>query len=421
MKNAKWIVALGGVLLAVAPCEAEAGELYRRKLSAPGSSGWFRVQLDADAQSESDDMWLGDEEGRPVPFLRERELGRGTTALTVRDLLTGRDEAGRVTAEFTVTGAAGETVVAEPEQRPLGHGALGLREVRGEMTLALQVEAAQPWVAEVEIARRLPSGEWSTREERVQLYDFGGEFRRTEFAVPREAAEWRLRLRGIQGELRSVRGVSARLERFMAARAAVRVPMAVTERKTGWTLTLERARRVTGIGLRLKGVVAPVQAEVLALDDDSPRGEERLRHVGSAQVWRMPGLNSSEGAVRFGAPAMSQRFRVRLPAGVELDSAEASVEEESLWFVAEAGHDYYLHFGGERRHAVGSLAALPARVGEPMPPVLSVGPRESDPFGRPVVEGFSVKLRRWLPWIVGALVAGLAWVALRLLRAPARP
>lgn len=401
---------------------AKPAEPFRRPISSGGASGWRQVQLDAAAQNAIAGTWIADEEGRPVPFLRERDLPARSIELVIQGLQGGRDASGHVLVEFSVAGKAGETIVTRPESRLLGYGALGFREVWPTMVFAFEIEAATPWVAEAEIARRLPSGEWGTRDERVQLYDFGGGFRRVEFSVPRESAAWRVRLKGIQGEIRTVRHVAARVP---AAATATRefksALLGVSRRQEGWTLTLaDGPRRVHGVELKLKGVVAPVRAEVLALDDDDPHGRETLVHGGSAQIWRMPGLNSSEGEVRFATPLVSERFRVLVPEGVELDeTATALVREESLWFVAEQGHDYFVHFASERKPAAGNLADLPARLGEPPPTVSFLGPVQADPFGRPVREDVSVVGKRWLPWVVGVAVALLAVVALRMLRKPA--
>lgn len=409
---------MAGVACGAGAFAAEPVKPFQRSLSVAPRAGWVQVQLDAEAQRWAETLWIGDEDGRPVPFLRESGAPTRSVALRVENLLTGTDDAGRATAEFRVSGTAGESIVQLNAIREIAPGALGaVPDTRSELRLAPEISADRPWVAEVEIARRSPSGEWVTLDQRVQLYDFGGEYRRTEFAVPRESAEWRLRLRAIQGQVRGVRSVAARLPGLALPVATHQVGLGVSRYDTGWTLTLpENALRVLAVNLTFKGTVAPVRAELWRLDDDEKRKEESLSWAGAEQVWSMPGLESQQGQVRLAASMMAERFRVKVPDGVEIAAATAEVAGESLWFVAEKNQQYALHLAGQRKTAAGDLAALPAQVDAPLPMILWIGAAQPDPFGTPLKRDVSEVLRGWLPWIVAVAVAVLAGVALRMMR-----
>lgn len=405
---------IGAVLAAVA--WGEPAQPFRRALSPAAKAGWTQVQLDAEAQAWAETAWIGDATGQPIPFLRESEMRSHDLPVQVRGLVTGTDDSGRPTAEFRVEGNAGESLVRRETWRSLGSGALGVRsDTRHAMNLTLDVDAKSPWVAEVEVALQPHGGEWTTLTDRVQVYDFGGEFRRLEFPVPRQSSVWRLRLRTIQGEIRGLRAVRATVAGIAAPLDVRRSALGVSREDEDWVLTLPAgAQRALAVHLNLQGVVAPVRAEVWRIERrDGDRGEAAT-WAGAAQVWNMPGLDSREGEVRFGTPVVGERFRVKLPAGVAIASAEAEVAGESFWFVAEKGGAYFLHLGGEKRPAPGNLAALPSALDAPLPELLTIGPPADDPFGKPRREDVSEIAKRWLPWAVGAAVAVLAGLALRM-------
>lgn len=407
---------IGGVFALTAWAEPE--KPFRRPLSPVLTAGWAQVQLDAEAQLWADTLWVGDAAGRSIPFVRESEMRPHDLPVKVRGLVTGTDEAGRPTAEFRVEGAAGESLVRRGAERSVDAGGGGAAPgSRPEMKLALEIEAKPPWVAEVEVALEPYGGGWTTLTDKVQVYDFGGEFRRLELPVPRQSSVWRLRLRAIQGEIRSIRAVRATV-------AGITLPvdfgpsaLEVSREDEGWVLTLPAgARRVVAVELGLKGVVAPVRAEVWRLGRAEGSGNDAITWAGAAQVWRMPGLDSREGEVRLGSPMMAERFRVKLPEGVEIESAEAMVGGESLWFVAEKGGQYFLHLAGERQAAPGNLAELPVSLDGLRPAVLSIGPPGEDPFGRARPVDWNGVVKRWLPWAVAAAVAVLAGLAVRMMQ-----
>ncbi len=65
------------LLLLLAACAREdRTSLYRRPISPTPASGWARLPLDAEAQRQLKDAWIGDVEGRSIPFIEARE-GRG--------------------------------------------------------------------------------------------------------------------------------------------------------------------------------------------------------------------------------------------------------------------------------------------------------------------------------------------------------
>lgn len=376
---------------------ASAAELYRRPLGAVAANGWHQVQLDEAAQAAITDAWLGDASGRPVPFLRQSEMAGRRETLPMSRVLSGRDDAGALNVEFRL-----EATLAPAD----------------EMVLTLSLDGTPPWIAQAEIARRQAGGEWLALERVEHLYEFGATERRLELRVPRDATEWRLRIRPVQGEIRRVAHLDAQVASARGEAPEREVLADVTRVKDGWLIEAAAVLRIKAVDLTLDGAVAPVRAEAAVEMQTSSRTPVH-RTVGRGLVWRMPGLGSAESTVRFDAPVSAQRLLVQLPAGAEVRSARLRVQEERLWFVAEAGQRYALHFGGEKQAAAGNLRDLPADVWRSAPPVLTLGAPERDPFGRPAAKDAGEALRRWLPWVIGALVLLLALVALRLLRQPA--
>lgn len=381
-------VALAGI--------AASADLYRRPLSAVVADGWHRFQLDAEAQANIDGAWLGDDDGRPVPFMRQRELMPRRDALAVSQLITGRADGDGLSVEFRVD-------VAKPD--------------RDEMEVTLVVEGTAPWIARVEIARRRDGSEWIGLESPVHIYEFNSAERQLAFTVPRDAPEWRLRVNPLQGELRRVTQVTAHVARAGGAAAERDVSAEVSRVGRGWQIEAPDLLRVVAVDLIFDGTVAPVRAAVAVEEETKVGREPGRRVVGRGSVWRMPGLNSSETTVRLEAPVIARRLALELPAGVELRGARLRVQEEQVWFVAEAGKRYALHFGGEQRLTAGNLRDLPAEVWRSAPPVLTLGSRESDPHGQPRGREWSAELRRWLPWSIAVIVALMAVVAWRLMRA----
>lgn len=396
---------------------AEAQKPYRRPLSPVILGGWTQVQLDAEAQREAESFWIGDGEGRPVPFLRESEAKSKDVALIVRDLVTGRDDAGNLIAEFRLARPDGRPVEQRESMRVVAPGVLGVKlDTRKQMVIALEVDASGPWAADVEVAFDQFGQGWTNEAEARQIYDFGPGERRLEFKVRRIAPKWRVRLKSLRGEIRGVQAVQVRAEGLPGPLSSRRSALGVATHQDGWTLMLPNgAQRVHAVHLQLRGTVAPVRAELFRLDDAAVQKDERATWVASGQVWEMPGLDSRAGEIRLATPVVAERFRLKLPAGVEVAAAEADIAGESLWFVAEKDVAYFLHFAGEKQTAPGNLGALPPPLDGALPDYLVIGQPQEDPFGKPLREDISVVLKRWLPWIVALAVAVLTGVALRLL------
>ena len=400
----------------------EPGKPFRRPLSPPVFAGWTQVQLDDDAQLLADTAWIGDSEGRPVPLLRESEAPTKDVALLVQNFTAGRDDAGHALVEFTLARADGKPVEQRESSRLIAPNALGIiLDSRKEMTLTLDVDAAGPWAADVQVAFDQFGQGWTNEPAARQVYDFGANERRLEFSVRRIAPKWRLRLTALRGEIRGVRAVTARAAGLSTRLDPRRSALGVSKHEEGWTLTLpDGARRVLAVHLKLRGTVAPVRAELWRLEDEPRRVDERATWVASAQVWEMPGLSSRAGEVRLATPVVAERLRVKLPAGIEIDSAEVETAGESLWFVAEKSGVYYLHLAGERQVAPGNLRDLPPVLDGQLPDYLLLGKPEADPFGVPLKTDWAALTQRWLPWAVAVAVAMLAGVALRLMRPPGR-
>jgi len=411
MKAALLFVCLVGVAW------AETEQPFRRPLSPVVLGGWTQVQLDAEAQRHADSLWLADAEGRPVPFLRESEASGKDVPLTVRDFVTGRDDAGNVTAEFVLTRPDGRPVEQRESMRLIAPGALGVMlDTRKQMRVTLEVDASGPWAADVAVAFDQFGQGWVNEDQPRQIYDFGAGERRLEFKVRRIAPKWRVRLTALRGEIRGVRAVQVRAEGLPGPLSTLRSALGVARDEDRWTLTSPRgALRVHAVHLQLRGTVAPVRAELFRIDGEAEAKDERETWVASGLVWEMPGLGSRAGEVRLTPPALAERFRLKLPSGVEVVQAEAEFAGESLWFVAEKKVDYFLHFASEKQIAPGNLAALPPVLDGALPDFLPIGPPEPDPYGKPLREDISVVLKRWLPWIVALAVAVLTGVALRLL------
>ncbi len=404
---------LGGALWA-----QEATQPFRRPLSPPVFGGWTQVRLDDDAQLHAETAWIGDSEGRSVPFLRESEVAAKDVALIVRDFAAGRDDAGHTVVEFALARPDGLPVAQRESSRLVAPNAFGIiLDTRKEMTIALDVDATGSWAADVQVAFDQFGQGWANETELRQIYDFSASERRLELKVRRIAPKWRLRLTALRGEIRGVRAVTVRAGGLPSRLDERSSSLGVARHADHWTLTLPNGpRRVLAVQLRLKGTVAPVRAELWRLEDEPRRAEERAIWAGSGLVWEMPGLNSRAGEVRLSTPVLAERFRLKLPEGVEVVSAEVVTAGESLWFVAQKGELYYLHLAGQKQVAPGDLAAMPAALDGALPDYLGIGKPEADPFGKPLRADISAVVRRWLPWAVAVAVAVLAGVALRMMR-----
>ena len=90
--------------LVLVGCEPQlVGELVARPVvRGENSVGWQRVELDGVAHRERDSLWLGDGQGRSVPFLFETGEVWRPKQLEVVDPLAGKNESNQPTFEFGV-------------------------------------------------------------------------------------------------------------------------------------------------------------------------------------------------------------------------------------------------------------------------------------------------------------------------------
>lgn len=419
MRRVRWLA--GGLVVALVAAAAEPVKPHRRMLTRAMQDGWAQVQLDAPAQLEADFLWIGDGEGRPVPFLREGEVPPQEAALAVRQMTSGKDDDGAWVVEFELARVDGRPLPLPKQESDewVSTRPLEIRlDVRRRVRMTVDVQAEGAWAAEVEASFDRFGQGWSRAAETWQVYDFGPGGRRIDFEVPRLAAKWRLRLQPLRGEIRGVRTVTAAVCGLTAPFGSWRSALGLTkdkEKEGRWVLTLpDGAQRVHAVHLALRGTVAPVRAQIERhADEQSPKAAVE---VGAAQVWEMAGLKSRQGEVRLVRPVVAEQLALILPEGVEPVSAEAEIGGESLWFVAQKGEEYFLHLGGERRVAPGNLAALPGVLEARLPELLGLGAVQDDPHGGPRKVDPADVAKRWLPWLVAMAVAVLAGVALRIRR-----
>lgn len=391
-------------------CEPKTTEdrasLKRAAVAPALESGWARVVLSREAQQGFPDLWIGEPNGASVPFLVERDGLWAPRDLRLSNLLLGRDASGRPTAEFTL---------ALPE-------AWQVRD-REHLHLRFDLEGAAPWVARVEVQRRLGEGPGITleRDEPLHVFDLGEAGRRTEVVIPWDALHHRITLVTLQGAAPRFKGLTARAatEPSLRAEDQLETPRLTAEADGSWTLALDGPDRIVGAEVALKPPVAPVSPRFSVPPAPAPQGQPEgyARSVSATGLlWNLPALGSS--ATRVGLePVTTDRLRLHLPEGAQVASVKLLVRRDALLFPAEAGKAYHLHWGGRVKPAPGNLSALPdsSRALYQQAP-LAVSPAETDPQGLPRSVPQEDPLRRWLPWIAGAAVLVLGALALRLLR-----
>lgn len=400
---------VSSLLLMLCACAAEdRSELRRRPVSAVAQSGWGRLSLDGDAQ-RAEGRWLGDAAGHPVPFLREREGLWAAQELATTGLVVGHDDKGQPSADFGLRLPDGWQI----------------RE-REQLRVDLDVEGEAPWVARVEIARRVSDGSYLTLEEPAArfLYDLGAGQRRLQMTLPWDGDRYRLILVPTQGKAPRVRGVritaSTWPEDLTADEIVEPAPLASGEKSGEWHVEFPQEERIVGMDVAADAPCAPVAVEVdamlhVSLHDRPPDRQAPSRIGGSGLIWNLPALQSQSTRITV-TPTITKSLTLHVPVGVRLVSAKALVRRERLLFPAEAGQTYYLHFGGAAREAPGNLGALPASRAIYSREPLRLGAPEADPQGVPRIVPAGYRTQPWLPWVVGLVVLLLAAAAWRLLR-----
>jgi hypothetical protein len=404
MKHA-WILAL--LVLGCAPMEDRSG-LVRRPVAPKSDSGWVRLPLDAEAQRGAAKLWLGDAEGHPVPFLRERDGLWESRALDLDRLLLGQDQAGRPTAEFLLR------IPATWRIRDREH-------LRIELDLAGQA----PWVCRAEVQRRLEGGDFLglPRESPLHVHDLGNTAGASRaLVVPWDAQHYRITLYSALGKaptIRSLRVVAATEAGEMEADQALAPAEAKREMAPGgverWTLKLPAEERVVGMDLNLHSPAAPLQPALSIPAEEKKGGRPAVPLPAQGLVWNLPALDSRATRLAV-APVSTDRLTLTLPSGARLKDVKILVRREVLIFPIEAGRPYFLHLGGGTKAAPGDLGALPpSRLVYARDP-LKLGPAEPDPQGVPRLITFSERTRPWLPWAAGLAAAALAWYAWKLFK-----
>lgn len=396
---------LGGTL---ACTREDRGGLERRPIPPPAQDGWARLRLDGAAQRAAGSLWIGDAEGRSIPFLREREGLWAPQDLETRDLLLGRDDRGRPTAEFGLKLPKGWQV-----------------RDREHLRVDLDLDGESPWAAQLLLARREGNGAWVNveRGHPAFVYDLGSGHTHRHAILPWEGDRFRITLEAAQGKAPKWNGlrVSARTEPEALDTDEVLAPRpdALPNSVMGgqrWSVTLPSPERVVALDVALQPPAAPLGIEI-EFAPELVEGRERRRPWGSGMVWNLPALHTESTRVAL-SPAVTGIFRLQLPEGAALASVKVLVRREALLFPAEAGKAYFLHQGGRPKEAPGNLGALPPCRQVYGRAALSLGPSEPDSqgLGR-LVEG-GERTRSWLPWAVGGAVAVLLGFALTLLKGP---
>jgi len=381
--------------------------LQQRPLSKPSRSGWALVELDAQAHRQRKGLWLSDGEGRPVPFQDMREGTRTTSPGPIPELRLGRDDRGRPSAAFNLP--------AFPEGTP---------------DLRLTVEAQdRPWIARVKLERVGPGGTWVLWDPRPRphVWQWSQGDEGLVVPLPAEPGPWRLTLLPILGRLPRLTGLSfapqrgrwnlVREERISAAMRP--------EAARLWRLTLPEGEEVHALDIRLRPPVGALRIE-LAIPRPPVEGRAQeplpLAHLGA--LWALPAFESEGTRLDFLEPFAGGDLLLRLPEGAEPLSVDALCQRSTLAFPAEQGQAYFLHLGGARREAPGSLSTLAATFDPRAAERLTLGAAEPDPHGfAPGAPALSIwdRLKGAWPWLIGALTLALVAVGMRLLKPGAPP
>jgi hypothetical protein len=403
-------LAPASLLLLLLGCAPEDRSNLKRQVVAPAAqSGWARVKLDAWAEQHRDSLWLSEPGGRPVPFTWEREGLWQPQVLETVGVLLGSDGQGHPTAEFALKFPEGWQV----------------RE-REHLRLDLEVTGEAPWVARVEVTRRMEAGDFVRldTEPPFHVYDLGHGRAVHSLTLPWDAERYRISLAATQGRAPKLTGLrvtactwpeALKADETLTPRSLTRLPARKGQEGTTWMLDLPGPARVVATDLVLRAPAAPVSAEVAAPRESGSGEEVRAVHLGNAVVWNLPAIQTRATRVAL-SPSVESRLQVTLPEGAELESARVLVRRSVLLFPAEAGRAHILHGGGGRREAPGDLGLLPSsRLVYTREP-LALGEPEADADGVLLPANPGEQTRPWLPWVVGGAVLVLGIAGFRLLK-----
>ncbi|WLT32008.1 hypothetical protein [Geothrix sp. PMB-07] len=385
------------LLLASLACVREdRAALHRRPIGPAPASGWARLSLDAGAQRQIKEAWIGDAAGRSVPFLIAREGLWESRSLPLEHLLLGKDSMGRPTAEFSLK---------LPEGWQVGE--------RENLRLEWDLQGTAPWVAQVKAERQRDGGGFIAYDppSPLHLYDLSPSGSRRQLDLPWDGHRYRLTLLASQGEAPHIRGLTARAEtrpEALETELALEGALAPEPGKPHtWRLNLPESERIVGLELQLAPPVAPLQPEIRI--GEGP--EEFRTWYGSDLVWNLPALNTRSSRIAL-QPVEAKTLTLTLPEGATPLSVRVLVRRQTLLFPAEAGQAYALHLGGEIKPAPGSLGALPSIRTLAATTPLALGPSQPDDQGIPHREGADQRARPWMPWVAGLallILGGVAW------------
>lgn len=388
------------LLLLVACGREDRTALQRRPIAPAPASGWARLPLDAAAQRQLSNAWIGDGTGRSIPFLEAREGLWEPRPLPVELLLTGRDAEGHPTAAF---------MLKVPEGWQVGE--------RESLKLDLDLEGTAPWVVQVKAEREQPGGGFITYAPAapLHLYDLAPSGSRRSLDLPWDSQRYRLTLLSSQGEAPRIRGLTVRAEtrpEALEAELALEGTLAPEPGKPRtWRLSLPESERIVGLDLELAPPAAPLRPDIRLSEDQ----EEFRDHYCSDLVWNLPALNTRSSRVAL-APVLARTLTFTLPEGAAPQRAGVLVRRQTLLFPAEAGQAYALHLGGERKPAPGSLGALPSVRALAASAPLALGTAQTDDQGLPRRESADQRARPWMPWVAVLALVVLGAVAWRLFR-----
>ncbi len=404
--NRSAFVLLAALLLLGCVSE-DRSHVRRRPLELAAQNGWARVRLDGEAQRDTQGLWISDADGNSIPYLMEREGLWAPQVLETSQYLAGKDALGNPTAEFALVFPNGWQV----------------RE-REQLRLDLDLEGKSPWVARVDISRRMANGGYLTleRDSPFFVYDLSNDRHTSQITLPWDAERYRVTLVPTQGKAPSLRGLrvtaSTWPEQLEADEVAEPRITNETSKSSGQTLklSLPNAERVVGADVLLKAPVAPVYVTVDAEEKGGKEAKEyTLRPMGGGTVWNLPALQTHATRVALN-PTIVDNMRLQLPENTTLESVKLLIRHEAMLFPAEASKPYYLHFGGRAKQAPGNLGALPSSRTVYGRNPLKLMPAESDPQGLGIILDKGDQTRPWLAWVVGLVVLILGFAAFKLLR-----
>ncbi len=399
--------ALAAALLLLGCASEDRSQVRRRPLELAAQNGWARVRLDGEAQRNMQGLWIGDAEGNSIPYLMEREGLWAPQVLETTQYLAGKDALGNPTVEFALVFPNGWQV----------------RE-REQLRIDLDLEGKSPWVARVDISRRMSNGGFLTleRDSPFFVYDLSNDRHTSQITLPWDAERYRVTLVPTQGKAPKLNGLRVTASTWPEQLEADEVvePQVTSEtlKSSGQSLklSLPNAERVVAADVLLKAPVAPVYVTVDAEEKDGNDPKRTaLRSMGGGTVWNLPALQTRATRVALD-PTIADRMRLQLPENTTLESVKLLIRHEAMLFPAEAGKPYYLHFGGRAKRAPGNLGALPpSRLVYGRNP-LKLMAAEADPQGLGIILDKGEQTRPWLAWAVGLVVLLLGFAAFKLLR-----